>query len=164
MSVTVHIKYEGVEETFTGSVDDVWAGVNRFFSRMIPLFNVARGVVLSADLGEVVRACEDLVAVGEDGAVVLVDRRRLTDSEGLSLMLLGSWVGGRLGVLERVWLSRAELQGWLGKSGKIVGTRLGELCREGLVVKTDEGNFRLSTFGVKRLVEVVLPQVRDKVS
>ena len=165
MSVTVHVKYKDVEETFSGDVNSVWVSVNRFFGRLVPFLDVVRGVVLTVDLGEVVEACKGLVAVGEEGPVVLVGKEKLTDSEGLLLMLLAAWVGGRLGKLDRLWLGRDELREWLGKSGKIVGTRLGELCREGLVVRTeDDGGHRLSTFGVKRLVEELLPQIRGKAS
>jgi len=164
VSVTVRVKYKGVEKTFSGDVEDVWVGVNRFFSEIIPLFGVAKDVVLTVDLGEVVKASKGLVAVSEEGPVVLVSRQRLTDSECLLLMLLGAWIGGRLGVLDGDWLSRDRLRGWLGKSGKITGTRLGELCREGLVTKTENGEgFRLSTFGVRRLVDEVLGQIRRKV-
>lgn len=163
MSVTVHVKCGNVEETFSGDVESVWVNVNRFFGKLVPLLDVVRGVVLTVDLNEVVDAGKGLVAVGEEGPVVLVSKEKLTDIEGLLLMLLGAYIGSRLGVLGKGWLSRDELQRWLGKSGKIVGTRLGELCREGLVVRTEESVYRLSTFGVKRLVDEILPQVRSKV-
>jgi len=165
VSVTVHVKYRDVEETFSGDVNSVWVSVNRFFGQLVPLLDVIQGVVLTVDLGAAVEACKGLVSVGEEGPVVLVGKEKLTDSEGLLLMLLAAWVGGRLGKFDRVWLSRDELRGWLGKSGKIVGTRLGELCREGLVVKTkDDGGYKLSNFGVKRLVEELLPLIGSKVS
>jgi hypothetical protein len=152
-----------MEETFSGDVNSVWVSVNRFFSQMIPLFGVVRDVVLTADLNEVIEVSKGLVAVGEEGPVVLVSKEKLTDSESLLLMLLAAWIGGRLGVLDRVWMSREELRGWLGKSRKITGTRLGELCREGLAVKAEDGDYRLSTFGVKRLVEELLFQIKGKV-
>jgi len=41
----------------------------------------------------------------------------------------------------------------LGKSSKIVSTRLGELVKEGSVVKTGEGDYRLATVAIKRLRE-----------
>ncbi|UCB59663.1 MAG: hypothetical protein JSW72_05890 [Candidatus Bathyarchaeota archaeon] len=164
VSVAVQVRYKNVEETFKGDVNSVWVSVNRFFGEMIPLLDVVQGVVLTVDLGEVVEAGKGLVAVGEEGPVVLVGKERLTDSECLLLMLLAAWIGGRLGVLSRTWLSRDELRGWLGKSGKIVGTRLGELCREALVKRTEDGGgYRLSAFGIRRLVDFFLPQIRDKI-
>ncbi len=163
MSITVHIKYKDVEETFSGDVNSVWTSVNRFFSQTIPVFDVAHGLFLTVDLKDVFEASKGLVAVAKEGPVVLVSRQKLTDSEGLLLMLLAAYIACRLGKSERVGLSKEELQKWLGKSSKITSTRLGELCREGLVVKTEEEGYRLSTFGVKRLLEEMLTQIRSKV-
>ena len=163
MSVTVHVRFKDVEETFTGDVDTVWKGVNRFFGRLLPLLNAVNGVVLTVHLNEVLDASKGLVAVTEEGPVVLVSKQKLTDSETLLLMLLAAYVGSRLGVLKKSWLTRDELREWLGKSGKITGTRLGELSREGLVAKTEEGAYKLSTLGIKRLVEELLPQIKSKV-
>jgi len=156
--------YKDIEETFAGDVENVWVGVNRFFCRLIPLIDMVQGVVMTVDLEKVVKASKGFVAVAKEGPIVLISRRKLTDRESLLMMLLSGWVGGRLGVLDRVWLSKEELRVWLGKNEKIVGTRLGELCREGKVVRTEDGGgFRLSTLGVKWLIDEALPQIRSKV-
>ena len=162
MQVTVSIKHGDLQETFSGDVDTVWKSVNRFFSQLLPVLDVVQGVVLSVDVQQVVEASKDMVAVGNEGPVVLVDKAKLTDSETLLLLLLAAWIGDRLGLLETGLLSKEELQGWLGKSSKITGTRLGELSREGLVVKTREGDHKLSTLGIKRLVDEILPQIKEK--
>ena len=162
MSVTVHIKYENIDETFTGDADDVWISVNRFFNQMIPLFDIARSVVLTVDLKAVLEASKDLVGVSEEGAIVLVSKQKLTDTESLLLKLLGAYIGRQLGLLDRSDLSIEELQRWLGKSGKITSTRLGELCREGLVKTSQKGSYRLSTLGIKQLVDEVLTRIKNK--
>lgn len=163
MSVTVHIKYKDFEGIFSGDADGVWVDVNRFFSQKIPHFTIARSVLLTVDLKEVVEASRNVVAVSEEGPVVLVSKKKLTDSENLLLILLAAYVGGRLGICERLWLNGKELQAWLGKSGKITSTRLSELSRQGIVMKMENGGYRLSTYGAKRLVEEVLPKIRNKI-
>lgn len=162
MQVTVSIKHGDLQETFSGDVNAVWKSVNRFFSQLLPMLDVVQGVVLSVDVQQVVEASKDIVAVGNEGPVVLADKAKLTDSEALLLLLLAAWIGDRLGLLETGLLPKEELRGWLGKSSKITGTRLGELSREGLVVKTREGGYKLSILGVKRVVEDILPQIREK--
>jgi hypothetical protein len=160
--VTVNIKHGDLEETFSGDADAVWKSVNRFFSQLVPLLDTIQGVVLRVDVQQAVKASENMVAVGKEGPVVLVNKAKLTDSETLLLMLLAAWIGDRLGLLAEASLSKEALRGWLGKSGKITGTRLGELSREGLVVKTQEGHYQLSSLGVKRLVEETLPQIKER--
>lgn len=163
MSVTVHIKYMDFEGIFSGDADEVWVDVNRFFSQKIPHFTIARSVLLTVDLEEVVEASRNLVAVSEEGPVVLVLKKKLTDSENLLLILLAAYVGGRLGIWERLWLNGKELQAWLGKSGKIISTRLSELSRQGIITKMENGGYQLSTYGAKHLVEEVLPKIRNKI-
>jgi len=43
------------------------------------------------------------------------------------------------------------LQAKLGKTSKITSTRLGELVKEGSIVKTEDGNYRITTVAVKKL-------------
>lgn len=161
--VTAHIKYKDVEQTFTGSVDDVWVSVNKFFSEMIPALEVARKVVLTVDFQSLIEGCKDIIAVAPEGAALLVPRAKLTDSETLSLHLLATHIGYKLGLLDNGAVSKEELRVKLGKSGKITSTRLGELNREGWVTKTSEDNYKITTIGIKSLQREVLPRIRAKI-
>jgi len=162
-TITVHIKYGDVEQTFTGNVNDVWVSVNRFFSEMIPAFEVARKAVLTVDLEKLIDDSKNIVVVAPEGPCLLVSKQKLTDSETLALHLLAAYIGNKLGLLSSDTLSKEELQAGLGKSAKIASTRLGELCREGLATKTEENSYKITTIGVKRLQEEVLPKVRAKI-
>jgi len=161
--VTAHIKYKDVEQTFTGNVDDVWVSVNKFFSEMIPALEVARKVVLTVDFQSLIEGCKDIIAVAPEGAALLVPRAKLTDSETLSLHLLATHIGYKLGLLDNGAVSKEELRVKLGKSGKITSTRLGELNREGWVTKTSEDNYKITTIGIKSLQSEVLPRIRAKI-
>jgi len=161
-TITVHVKYRDMEQTFTGDVNDVWVSVNRFFSEMIPAFEVAHKAVLTVDLEKLVGDCKNIIAVTPEGPRLLVSKQRLTDNETLSLHLLTAYIGNKLGLLNSDTLSKEELQARLGKSAKIASTRLGELHREGLVAKTEEDQYKITTIGVKRLQEEVLPKIRAK--
>jgi len=152
-TVTVHVKYGGVEQTFTGSVNDVWVGVNRFFSELVPGFDLARKVTLTVDLAKLVEDFKDVIAIAPEGPELLIPRDRLTDSEALQFYLLGAYVGCRLGKLPSDVMSKEQLAGKLGKNAKITATRLGELVKDGRVVKTEEGSFRVSTIGIRKLQE-----------
>ena len=161
-TITVHIKYQDVEQTFTGNVNDVWISINRFFSEMIPALEVARKAVLTVDLEKLIDDCKNIVAVAPEGPSLLVSKQKLTDSETLALHLLAAYIGNKLGLLNRDTLSKEELQARLGKSAKITSTRLGELCREGLATKNEEDNYKITTIGIKSLQEA-LPKIREKI-
>jgi biotin operon repressor len=149
--VTVVVRYAGVEQTFTGKADDVWVSVNRFFSELIPAFDIARKVVLTVDLAELIEEAKGVIAIAPEGPEVLVPKEKLTDSEALQFYLLGAFIAFRLGKRASDAMSKDELQAKLGKTPKITSTRLSELVKEGSVVRTDEGGYRLATVAVKRL-------------
>jgi hypothetical protein len=160
-TVTVHIKYMDTEQTFTGDVNQVWISINRFFSEMIPTLHIVKKALLTVDLEKLIEDCKNVIAVAPEGPVLLVSKQKLTDSETLTLHLLATYIGNKLG-LSKSFLTKEELQAALGKNPKITSTRLGELCREGYATKTEEGNYMIMTLGIKRFQEETLPEIREK--
>ena len=148
--VTVHVKCGEVEQTLSGSVDDVWIALNRIFSETIPAFNVARNIMLTVDLAKLVEDFKDVVAIAPEGPVVLLPKDKLTDSETLQLYLLAAYMGYRLGKLAKDSLTREDLQAKLAKNMKITTTRLGELVKQGAVIRTEKGEYRITTAAVVR--------------
>ena len=161
--VTVHVRFGDVEKTFSGSVEDVWLSLNRFFGEFIPSFSVAKRLVLSVDLQGLVKACEGLIAFSKEGANLLVSKDRLTDNETLLLWLLAYDVGYGLGLVGSDCVSKEELQAKLGKSGKIASTRLGELVKGDMVVKTADDKYRITTFGVVQMQKDIVPKIKAKI-
>ena len=162
--ITVHVKFGDVEQTFTGSVEDVWLSINRFFGESLPSFEVAKRLVLSVDLQGLVKACEGLIAFSKEGANLLVTKDRLTDNEALLLWLLAGYVGCSLGLVGNDAVSKEELQAKLGKSGKIASTRLGELVKSDVVAKVADDKYRITTFGVVQMQKDVIPKIKTKIS
>jgi len=152
-TITVHIKYRDTEQTFTGNVNDVWISVNRFFSEMIPAFDIARKVTLTVDLAKLVEDFKDVIAIAPEGPELLIPKEKLTDSETLQLYLLAAYIGYRLGKLTRETMTKEELAARLGKNMKITSTRLGEQIKQGNIIKTEEGNYKITTIGIKQLQE-----------
>lgn len=161
--IIVNVKFGDVEQTFSGSVEEVWLSLNRFFGEFIPSFSVARRLVLSVDLQGLVKACEGLVAFSKEGANLLVSKDTLTDNETLMLWLLAGHVGHDLGLLVSDCVSKEELQAKLGKSGKIVSTRLGELVKSDMVAKLADDKYRITTFGVVQMQKDTIPKIKAKV-
>jgi hypothetical protein len=159
-TVTVHIKYQNFEQTFTGDPDQVLISINRFFSEMLPALDTVKKVLLTVNLGKLIEDCKDLIGIAPEGPVLLVSRNKLTDNETLTLQLLAAYIGNKLGHSKDV-LTKEELQIGLGKSAKITSTRLGELIRDGYAIKEEDGNYKITTLGISQFQEA-LPEIRQK--
>lgn len=162
--IEVRIKYKDVEKTFSGTTEETWLMVGKFFSEFLPSFEIANELWLSVDLQKLSKDVEGLIAFSPEGPNLLVSKSKLTDNETLVLWLLASYIGQKLGMLDTDALSKEDIQVKLGKSGKITSTRLGELVKNNLVTKTVDDRFRISTFGVVQAQKEILPRVRAKVS
>jgi hypothetical protein len=160
--VTVHIKYKDVEKTFSAIPEETWLLLNKFFNEFLPLFEIANKLRLNVDLQQLAKDCEGLIAFSPEGPNLLVPKSKLTDNETLSLWLLASYLGHKLGMVESDTVSKEELQTKLGKSGKITSTRLGELVKSDVVTKTADDKFRITTFGVAQMQKDTLPKIKTK--
>jgi len=160
--VTVQVKYLGVEETFSGSVESVWLSLDRFFNQLLPSFEVARRLTLNVDLQKLAKECEGIISFAKEGPCLLVPRSELPDTETLSLLLLAGYVGHQLGRVERDAVSKEELQARLGKDAKITSTRLGELVKNETVAKTSDERYRITTFGLMQMQRDTIPKIKAK--
>ena len=161
--VTVHIKYKDVEETFSGNLEQVWLHLNKFFAEMLPSFETANRLNLNIDLQTLVRDSEKIIAFSEEGPYIMAPRNRLTDNETLSLLLLANHLGFRLGKIGCEGLSKEELQSRLGKDTKITSTRVGELVKNQIALKTADEKYKITTFGLAQMQKDILPKIKAKI-
>jgi len=157
--ISVHVKYGQIEQTFAGNVNDVWVSLNKFFGEMVPAFDIARKVTLTVDLAKLVEDSKNVVAITSEGPELLLPKEKLTDRENLQLYLLAAYIGFKLGKLPREEMTKEQLAVKLGKSMKITTTRLGELTKDGIIIKTNEANYKITTIGIKRLQNMILSKL-----
>ena len=160
--VTVQIKYKDVEKTFSAPVEETWLLLTKFFSEFLPSFEIANKLWLSVDLPKLSKDCEGLIAFSKEGPSILFPKGKLTDSETLLLWLLAYHLGHKLDLVGSDAISKEELQARLGKSGKITSTRLGELVKNDLAMKTTNEKYILTTFGVVQMQKETLPKIKAK--
>ena len=161
--ITVQIKYKNSEKKFIAPLEEAWLLLRQFFNEFIPSFEIANRLLLTIDLQQLARDCEGLIAFSKDGPSIMASNARLTDNETLLIWLLASHLGSELGILANETTSKDDLRFRLGKSSKIVSTRLGELVKNGSIVKTEGEEFRISTFGIVQMQKEVLPKIRAKI-
>ena len=162
--IQVQIKYKDVAQEFSAEPQEAWLLLNQFFKDFIPSFEIAQKLWLTIDIQQLAKALNGIVAYSSDGASLLVPKNKLTDNEALSIWLAAQHLGHKLGMLSSDALSKDELQTKLGKSGKIVSTRLGELAKNGIVAKTADDKFRITTYGVVQTQKEVIPKIRTKIN
>lgn len=160
--LTVHITYKELEQTYSGKPEDVWTSIDKFFSQLLPTFEIAKRLTLHVDLQTLVSQCKGIIAFTAEGPTLLVPRDRLTDNETLSLLLLAAHVGSKLGKNQKDTLSKDALQAKLGKDMKITSTRLGEMTKAEMILKTDDDEYRITTFGLLQMQKDVLPRIQAK--
>ena len=160
--VSVHVKYKNTEEVFSGTVEETWRLINRFFNTLLPSLRLANNLWLSPDLKLLAKDLEGIIAFSPEGPNLLAQKNKLTDNETLIIWLLASYVGNRLLLLPTDALSKENLQDKLGKSGKIASTRLGELVKTEFVSKTSDEKFRITTFGIIQAQKEILPRIHAK--
>jgi hypothetical protein len=151
--ITVIVKYRDLEQTFSGSINDVWVYVNKFFGEVMPAFDLIRNVILTVDLAKLIEDSKGVIAITPEGPELLVPKEKLTDSEVLQYYLLAAYIGFKLGRTTKETVTKEELSSKLGKNMKITATRLGELVKEGSVIKAEDGGYKISTIGIRRLQE-----------
>jgi hypothetical protein len=161
--IQVQIKYKGIEQQFSADPQDAWLLVNQFFNDFIPSFEIAQKLWLSIDLQQLAKDLNGIVAFSNDGASLLAPKNKLTDNEALSIWLTAQYLGYKLGTLNSDSQSKDELQAKLGKSSKITSTRLGELAKNGVVQKTADDKFRITTYGVIQTQKEAIPKIKAKI-
>lgn len=160
--ISVHVKYKDIEQTFSGTTEETWLLVNRFFNQLVPSLKIASSLWLSPNLEDLAKDLKEIVSFSPEGSNLLIQKSKLTDNETLILWLLASYVGSKLTLLPTDALSKDQLQEKLGKSSKIASTRLGELVKTELICKTPDDQFRITTFGVTQAQKEILPRIRAK--
>ena len=163
-NIEVHIKYKDLDETFSAPPEETWLLLSKFFNKFLPSFEIANKLRLSVDTQTLAKDCEGLIAFSEEGPNILVSKSKLTDNETLSIWLLASYLGHKMSLMTSDTLSKDELRVKLGKSGKITSTRLGELVKNDLVMKTADEKFKITTFGVIQMQKEILPKINEKIS
>jgi hypothetical protein len=161
--VEVHLKYEQLEEKIVADPQEAWLQVNLFFKDALPTFELAKKLALNVDVQKIASELEGLVAFSAEGVNLLVPKVKLTDNEALLVWLLTQFVGCELGLVRDAALSKEALQLKLGKSSKIVSTRLGELVKNDWVLRMVDDKFRISSFGVLQAQKEILPKIRSKI-
>jgi len=159
--IEVTIRYRDVEKTIKGTPEDVFRGVFQFLSETIPALAVVSKITLTVNFAGFLRDAAGVFAVTPEGVVILTPLEALTDRELVLLYLVRAKVGFETGRSEKETLLASDLISFTGKGSGTVAGRLSELSGEGLVERTGKGEYRVTTFGLHRFRQDVLPKLKS---
>jgi hypothetical protein len=159
--IEVTIRYRDIEKTIKGNPEDVFRGVFQFLSETIPALAVVSKITLTVDFADFLKDAAGVFAVTPEGVVILTPLEALTDRELVLLYLVRAKVGFETGRSEKETLLASDLISFTGKGSGTVAGRLSELSGEGLVERTGKGEYRVTTFGLHRFRQDVLPKLKS---
>jgi len=158
--VEVVIRYRDVEKTIKGKPEEVFRGVFQFLSETIPALDVVSRITLTVNFADFLREAAGIFAVTPEGVVVLTPLEALTDRELVMLHLIRAKVSFETGKSEKETLLASDLISFTGKGSGTVAGRLSELSGEGLVERIGKGEYRVTTFGLHRFRQDMLPKLK----
>jgi len=150
----VHIEFGEAKVDFEGDADQVFESIVSFLSQVYPNLEMVRKIVYTPDLTRLVKKLAGLVEITPEGPVI-VSGVDLSARMAICLVLLGAHIGSRLGRLLKDSLPSGDLSKLTGKAKKTISNELPRLIGEGLVEKRTEGEYWLTTLGIRKTEETI---------
>jgi len=163
-SIRVYLECGELKLNFEGSVEDVIRALMEFLSKHYPGYDLIKKLVISVDLEELLKKIEGIIGISTEGAVLLIPKEKLVKQlslrERILLHLLRAYIGYQLKISDKQSLSVDELLRITGSGTGALAGRLSELSDDGFIERIGRGEYKVTTLGLKHLVEEVLPKIK----
>jgi len=150
----VHIELGEAKADFEGEVNEVFELTVKFLTQIYPSLEVLQRIIYTPDITNLVRKIEGLMEITTDG-LILSPGLDLPARDAVCLALLGAYIGKLLGKLSKDTLSTKRLARIIGKARKTVSNEVPRLISEGLIERTSEGEYRLTTLGIRKTESLI---------
>jgi hypothetical protein len=155
------LKYGDLEATFTGDADEVIRGILKFLSEIYPSYEALSRITLTINAEKLLKSMEGIIAKTREGVIPLLNTAKMVEKDVILLHLLRAHVARLLGEGEKDSLLIGEiLRLTRGRAGAVAG-RLSELVSQGLVERIGKGEYRITTLGLKRFIEEIIPKYKQ---
>ncbi|MBS7609255.1 hypothetical protein KEJ36_01915 [Candidatus Bathyarchaeota archaeon] len=149
----VTVEFGGNRAEFRGSPNDVFFLFLKFIENLYPNLSVIREITFEPDLMAIIEALKELLKIAPEGPILMKAPDLATD-DAICLLLTGQYVGFRLRKLSKDSLSSNDLARLSGKASKTVVNRLPHLLRKGFLEKGEGGEYKITSLGIKRVLEI----------
>jgi len=153
-SLRVHIEFGEAKADFEGEVNQVFEATVRFLGQIYPNLELVQKIVYTPNLVELAGKLAGVIEITSEGPI-LISGLDLPTRDAVCLALLGAYVGDKLGRMAKDTLSSGELSRITGKARKTISNEIPRLASDGLIVKTPEGQYGITTLGIRKTEDVI---------
>ena len=143
-----------VERTGRGEYRLTTLGVKGFLDEILPTLKALQNVVFAPDLPLLIGKLKGLIEITSEGTI-LVSKPELPARDAICISLLGAHVGSKLGRSTKGTLSSIDLAMITGKARKTIMNEMPILISDGLVERTSEGEYNLTTSGITKTGTII---------
>ena len=148
----VVIEWGSMKHVAEGDADTVLKEVTAFIAKVFPAFEPLSKIMFTPDYMAMLTDLSSLVNIGPNGEIILV-RSELYADQAIGLTLLGSQIASKIGKKQSDDMSVEELASSIRKTSKTVRNTVVEMCKASLVERTGRGTYRITTIGMKELLD-----------
>ncbi len=134
--------------------DEVFESLVRFLIQLYPNLEIIQRIVYTPDLLRLMKKLEGIVEITPE-APILTSATDLSARNAISIVLLGMYIGSKIGKLHADSLSSSDLSKMTGKARKTISNELPKLATDGIIEKTSEGQYRLTLLGMKKTEDII---------
>ncbi|MCX8176045.1 MAG: hypothetical protein N3E48_02295 [Candidatus Bathyarchaeota archaeon] len=165
-NIRVYLECGELKLSFEGSVEDVTRALMEFLSKHYPSYSLIKNLVISVDFEELLKKIEGVIGISSEGVFLLTPKEKLIKQlslrERILLHLLKAHIGYQLKVSDKQSLSVDELLRITGSGTGALAGRLSELSDDGFIERIGRGEYKVTTLGLKHLMDEVLPKIKSE--
>jgi len=154
----VHIELGDAKADFEGDLNEVFDLTVKFLTQICPSLEILQKIIYMPDIVKLAEKIEGLIEITSEGLILRSDLDAPA-REAVCLVLLGAYLGRSLGKMSKDSLSTRDLARIVRKARKTIANEMPRLVSDGLVERTREGEYRLTTLGIRK-TEIFIDQYR----
>lgn len=160
--VRIHVECGEFKADLEGTADEVFKEIVKLLNQVFPTFETVSRLIYTVDIAKLVDDLAGFLVIAPEDGPLLSLHLELPADEAISLCLVGSYVGEKLGKLTKNSLTVDELARFTGKAVKTIINQLAWMVDDGLIERVGKGEYRITNLGIKNVCDVILPRLKGQ--
>ena len=151
--IRVKVEYGELQAHFEGTVEDVTHAFHNFLKTVHPAFPLAAKLVYKPDLVELSSLLEGVIEYSSEGLIFV--QTDFTADEAILTVLLGVYVGSRIGALTENTISVNTIANISKKASKTILNQIKSMIDDGYVNRVGKGEYQIKNLGIKKMEAIL---------